>query len=107
MPLRYSKPVYGHDLPWWLYDLAIAAGCWFSAWASVAWSRWWLAPLAILVYGSFIEPRFLIVRRYDVGKGARALKIAFLSDIHVGPYKRRAWVRKLVERTHALAPDLI
>lgn len=119
MPLRYSKPVYGHDLPWWLYDLAIAAGCWFFAWASVAWSRWWLAPLVVLVYGSFIEPRFLIVRRYVVDvrdrvKAAdaahatsRALKIAFHSDIHVGPYKRRAWVRKLVERTQALAPDLI
>jgi len=107
MPSKYTKPVYGHDIPWWIYDVAIAAGCWFSAWASVAWSRWWLAPLAVLVYGSFIEPRFLIVRRYEVGKGDRALKIAFLSDIHVGPYKRSAWVRKLVERTQTLAPDLI
>lgn len=107
MSQKYSPPVYARDIPWWVYDLVIAAGCWFFAWASVEWSRWWLAPLAVLVYGSFIEPRFLIVRRYAVGKGERSLKIAFLSDIHVGPYKRSAWVRKLVERTHALAPDLI
>jgi predicted MPP superfamily phosphohydrolase len=37
----------------------------------------------------------------------RTLTAAFLSDIHVGPYKGEKWVRKLVESTNALNPDLI
>jgi predicted MPP superfamily phosphohydrolase len=42
-----------------------------------------------------------------VGKGESTLNVAFLSDIHVGPYKGEKWVRKLVERTNALKPDLV
>ncbi len=107
MPSRYSKPVYGHELPWWAYDLAISAGCALFAWAALAWSKLALLPLAVLLYGSFVEPRLLRVTRYEVGKGSRALRIAFLSDIHVGPYKGKRWVEKLVRRTRALAPDMI
>jgi len=107
MPSRYSKPVYGHDIPWWVYDLTIAAGCSFFAWAAFAWSKLAIVPLAVLLYGSFIEPRLLKVARYAIGKGERTLKIAYVSDIHVGPYKGSAWVRKLVRATHALSPDMI
>jgi predicted MPP superfamily phosphohydrolase len=107
MSARYSKPVYGHDIPWWIYDLTIAAGCLCFAWAAVSWSKLALVPLAVLLYGSFIEPRLLTTRRYVVGEGKKTLKIAYVSDIHVGPYKGSAWVKKLVRRTHALAPDLI
>lgn len=107
MPSRYSKPVYGHNVPWWVYDLTIAAGCFFFAWAANFLTPWAVLPLLVLLYGSFFEPRLLKVTRYAVGKGERVVKIAYLSDIHVGPYKGSAWVRKLVRATHALAPDLI
>src|SRR5687768_18456341 len=107
MPGRYSKPVYGRHVPWWAFELAIAAGCAFFAWASFAWTPLALVPLGVLLYGSFVEPHLLTVRRYAVGKGERSLTIGFISDVHVGPYKGSAWVRKLVRRTQALSPDLI
>lgn len=89
-----------------------------------------LSGLAFLTifYGSFIEPRLLKIRRYVVGRvkaadaahamnrvkaaGAakaipRSFRVAFLSDIHVGPYKGEKWVRRLVHRTNGLKPDLI
>lgn len=107
MPNRYTRPVYGHGIPWWGFDLATAAGCFCFAWLAVSWTRWALVPLAVLLWGSFIEPRLLRVRRYEVGEGDRALKVAFLSDIHVGPYKGARWVRRLVRATNALAPDVV
>lgn len=107
MPQKYSKPVYEKDVPWWAYDLAIAAGSVLLLWAAFVWTRLALIPLALLWWGSFIEPRLLVVKRFAVGRGERTLRIAFLSDIHVGPYKGEAWMRKLVRRTNALEPDLI
>jgi predicted MPP superfamily phosphohydrolase len=47
------------------------------------------------------------VRRHAVGVGERTLTVAFLSDIHVGPYKKTSWVRHVVRRTQALDPDVI
>jgi hypothetical protein len=35
------------------------------------------------------------------------LRIAVLSDIHIGPLFRRRWVNKVVDRTMAAKPDLI
>ncbi len=107
MPARYSKPVYGHDIPWWVYDLTIAAGCLFFAWAANFVTAWAVLPLLVLLYGSFFEPHLLKTTRYAVGTGERSLKIAFISDIHVGPYKGRAWVKRLVRETQVLAPDII
>lgn len=107
MPSRYSKPVYGHDIPWWVYDLIIAAGCLFFAWAVNVVTEWAALPLLLLLYGSFIEPRLLKTTRYEVGKGERALTVAFVSDIHVGPYKGSAWVRRLAHATGRLKPDVV
>lgn len=107
MPGRYTKPVYELEIPWWIYDVLIAAGCLAGFLAAAAWSRVFLAVPAVLLYGSLIEPRLLKVTRYDVGSGERSLRIAFLSDIHVGPYKDRRWVDHVVHRTNALAPDLV
>ena len=107
MSARYSKPVYARDIPWWVYDLTIAAGCLSFSWAANFVTPWAMLPLAVLLYGSFVEPYLLRITRYAVGKGERTLKIAYISDIHVGPYKGSAWVRDLVRWTHALSPDLI
>lgn len=107
MPRRYSDPVYKREVPHQVYEGLIVLGIFLSA-AGLLWVPWlfWL-PLTVLVWGSFIEPRLLTVKRFEVGEGERKLRIAFLSDIHVGPYKRGAWIRKLVHRTNALEPDLI
>lgn len=64
-------------------------------------------PLIILIWGSFIEPHILTVRRFIVGTGKNTMRIVFISDIHVGPYKGARWVKRLVRKTNALKPDLI
>lgn len=115
---RYSEPVYVLDLPWQIFDLAILALLVFF-WSAFLWG-WTLggaAGMAIagfaalgfatIFYGSCIEPRRLTVRRLVVGAGERAVTVVFLSDIHVGPYKKTSWVRHLVRRTQALDPDVI
>jgi predicted MPP superfamily phosphohydrolase len=110
---RYSRRIRGAKLPWWTYDILIAVGlvaCGVSAFSgrSLLGAAGALGA-AVLLYGSFIEPRLLTVRRHEVGpetaKGR--LKIAFLSDIHVGPYKGRAWLSRVVRKVNALKPDLI
>lgn len=107
MSRRYTSPVWEREVPPLAYDAAIVIGLLGSCGLALrVHPIFWLAA-AVLFWGSFVEPRLLTVKRYAVGKGERALRIAFLSDIHVGPYKRAGWVRRLVWRTQALAPDLV
>lgn len=79
-------------------------------------SRWPLRFIALIcavaclcvAYGSFIEPQIIVVSRYSVPfPTQKSLKIALLSDIHVGPYKNAAFVRRLVDETNAQLPDLV
>lgn len=82
--------------------------------------RWWaklpfrlmggvlaLACLAVM-YGTFIEPQMIVVSQYEVPfPSSTPLKIALISDLHVGPYKDAAFVRRLVDETNDELPDLI
>ncbi|HTK04194.1 MAG TPA: metallophosphoesterase [Candidatus Eisenbacteria bacterium] len=63
----------------------------------------------VVVYGSFIEPRMLEVRRYDlnIGDGGRTLTVALISDTHLGQYRHEEWLRTVVDRVDALAPDVV
>lgn len=83
-------------------------------------SRWWSRlPLRLIglvcalgtlcvAYGSFIEPQIIVVSRYQVPfPTQKPLKIALLSDLHVGPYKGAAFVRRLVDETNAQLPDMV
>ena len=59
-------------------------------------------------YGSFVEPRLIAVSEYDVRLPLRApLKIAVLSDLHIGPYKGKQFLERIVQRTNDLLPDLV
>ena len=116
MPRRYSSPRYLFEIPWQVFDLAIfvllAASASLHVWGHLHGNPFPLTPLSglaflTLVYGSFVEPRLLAVRRFALGKGERVLRVAFLSDLHVGPYKGTKWMRRLVRKTNALAPVLV
>jgi len=67
-----------------------------------------LIGIGLLVYAGWIEPRQLHVREFEVGEGERTVRIALMTDIHIGglhvPPDR---VETLVERINAGAPDLI
>lgn len=61
-----------------------------------------------IAYGSFVEPQLIVVNRFTVAfPSPTPLKIAVLSDIHVGPYKDAAFVRRLVDETNAQLPDIV
>lgn len=103
MPERYAKKVYGSLwwVPWWGFEIAL--------WLMIAGAfLLGLYPIMlVLLYGAFVEPRLITVKRFDVGNGKRSVTIAFLSDLHAGPYKREGWFRRLTERTNALGADII
>lgn len=63
----------------------------------------------VLVYGSFVEPRLLTTREYPVklGDGGQKLRIALVSDFHLGNYKTGDWLAKVVDEVNAAKPDLV
>ncbi|MFA5935912.1 MAG: metallophosphoesterase [Patescibacteria group bacterium] len=64
----------------------------------------------ILIYGYFIEPRWLAVRKYReplIAKPTTWLKIAFLSDFHAGGAIPANWWERIVLETNAHAPDIV
>jgi predicted MPP superfamily phosphohydrolase len=72
----------------------------------------WLAVIGevLLVYGLFIEPRRLAVRRYReplVTRPTTWIRIAFLSDFHAGAGIPREWWERVTIETNALAPDIV
>ena len=67
---------------------------------------------ALVFYGSFIEPRIITVTRADVTltdehRLTAPVRIAVLSDFHVGPYKRERFVRRVVSDVLKLHPDVV
>ena len=62
-----------------------------------------------IIYGSFIEPRFLVVNKQeiDLPNINKPIKIAFIADLQVGPYRKTAWVEKIVQKIIELKPDII
>jgi predicted MPP superfamily phosphohydrolase len=77
---------------------------------------WSLAGAAVLVVavslGAVLETRSLSTHRVtirdpDVPPAFDGLRVAFLSDIHAGPFVSRRRVRHVVDSVCALRPDLI
>ncbi len=63
----------------------------------------------VVFYGSFIEPKLLTVKRYDVnlGESGGRLRLAVISDIHLGGYRDELWAKKVVDRINSLKPDAV
>ncbi len=64
----------------------------------------------VIFYGSFIEPSWITVTRKTIAlthPPKTPITIALIADIHVGPYTKTRFVRRVVERIRALHPDLI
>ena len=67
--------------------------------------------VALLALG-YIGSRRLVVRRVDIDvpgldPSFEGLRIAQLSDLHVGPHTSRRFLARVVQATHALVPDLV
>lgn len=62
----------------------------------------------LIAYGSFIEPQIITVTRITVPLPlATPVKIAIISDLHVGPYKGAGFIRRVVRRINAETPDIV
>ena len=79
--------------------------------------RRWIRRVAIgsvIVGGAypFLEAKWCRVRRSTVTlpnlpRSFEGTTVAFVSDVHHGPFVPRGYVRSIVERTNALKPDLV
>lgn len=64
----------------------------------------------VIFYGSFIEPRLMVVQQESVqltDQPAQTLRAVVLSDLHVGPFKKQEWTEKVVEKIQEIKPDII
>ncbi len=62
----------------------------------------------LVLWGSFIEPLLVFARRKTVAIPLQtSLRIAVVSDFHVGVYHKKRFVEKIVRHINALTPDLI
>jgi predicted MPP superfamily phosphohydrolase len=71
-----------------------------------------LAGAAVILVVGYVGSRWLVVRHVDAfvpGLPASfdGLRIAQLSDLHVGPQTSRRFLDRVVHTTHALRPDLV
>lgn len=78
--------------------------------------KWGYAALGILILGliisfdaRFIEVNIIIKKQVNlaVPNLNQPLKIALITDIQVGAYKRSAWVEKIVAKVEEINPDLV
>jgi predicted MPP superfamily phosphohydrolase len=70
------------------------------------------ASLVALVLGALVALRGPRVRHVDIPvealhRSLDGVRIALVSDLHVGPTVRERYVRRVVERSNELAPDLV
>ncbi len=67
------------------------------------------AGTLILVYGSFIESRIITTKQENIilNESGQNIKIAFIADLHVGPYKKSGFVERVAEKIIDLDPDIL
>lgn len=65
----------------------------------------------VVLYGSFIAPRKIKVIYHSIDVPRihfdQPLRIAVISDLHLGPYKKTSFAKKVVQQVDELHPDLV
>jgi predicted MPP superfamily phosphohydrolase len=101
-----------------LVKKALLYGSWlafpFAAWMATRLVRGpkrssaaiWLVLCAVFVYARFVEPGLITVDETRVAAPID-LRVALVSDVHVGLYKSPAYVARLVDRLNALDVELV
>lgn len=77
-------------------------------WAGVH-MEWWLIVLAfIFIYARWVEPWWIVLREYNMGAAhARWPRIAVLADLHLGIFKGRRFLQRVVKMVNDLEVDLV
>jgi len=56
-----------------------------------------------MMYGSFVESQKLVVRNFDLSlEGLSSMRLVVMADLHVGPYKKRDWIERVVETINTI-----
>lgn len=70
-----------------------------------------LCILILLAYAIFIERKLLIVKNFSIErknlKKSKKIKIAHITDIHIGKYFSLGMLEKLVEKINSSNPDIV
>lgn len=70
-----------------------------------------LVIFGTIFYGSFVEPQRIVVNDYKVNlnktEQTENIKIAFISDLHVGWYKDYVFIQRVVDKIKKQNPDLV
>ena len=67
-----------------------------------------MACFVALFYAAFVEPQIIVVTKKALTHPmGHSMKIAVVSDMHVGPYKGKAFLQKAVKRINGTLPDLV
>lgn len=65
----------------------------------------------VFIYARFIEPNIIITKNYNIdfigNNKNNNLKIAVIADPHIGVYKNKKFLKRVVDKTNAINPDLI
>lgn len=87
------------------------------AWLSYTSGEWWLLLSfaaflgeALLIYGVWIEPRNLTVKRYRealVDAPKVWIRFVFLSDLHAGGFHPAPWYARIAQIAAGLKPDVV
>lgn len=100
----------------------VALLLWLSRWLGSSWQLPFspamrsaglvLAALALCGYGTWQSLRVPDVRTIEITlprlpADLDGFSIVQLTDIHIGPFLKGAWLRDVVARTNALSPDLV
>ena len=95
-----------------LRDAFLKKNGWFFKYRAISLATLFLLAGAFLTvfYGSFIEPQIIVVNRQNINlfnDGKPPLKIALISDLHAGPYKKEWFFKRVAEKIKRENPDLI
>lgn len=96
------------EILFWIFVVCALGILAFGVWMDwLILSALGVIALGVLVYGGFIEPRWIRVTSYAVGEGERCVRLVFLSDFHAGVKKQRSFYQRIADRVKELQPEII
>lgn len=70
-----------------------------------------LVTASLVFYGSFIEPQIILTKKIDIDLNKtdahENIKLVFVSDYQLGPYKKGAFLLKSIAKIKSLDPDFV
>ena len=68
-----------------------------------------LLIVLVLIWSRFIEPNRIIIKDYDLiqNETGNDLKIAVASDLHLGVYRDKAFLKKVIKKIELTNPDIV